>query len=153
MAFGIAIAKIGEDGKPVINFLASFVEIIMKITNWIIHLSPVGVCFLVAGEVIGMKDVGENFSKLGWYFATVVLGLSLHGLLLLPISYMVITRKRPFYFIKNMSRALATAFGTSSSSATLPVSIGKPQPRELRFDIFMIFIYSYVTFYAELPLV
>ena len=124
MAFGIAIAMSGEDGKPVLNFLTSFVEIIMKITNWIIHLAPVGVCFLVAGEVIGMKDVAENFGKLGWFFATVVLGLSIHGLLLLPILYSAITRSLPFHFIKNMSRALATAFGTSSSSATLPVTIG-----------------------------
>ena len=125
LAFGIAIAMSGEDGKPVLNFLTSFVEIIMKITNWIIHLAPVGVCFLVAGEVIGMKDVAENFGKLGWFFATVVLGLSIHGLLLLPILYSAITRSLPFHFIKNMSRALATAFGTSSSSATLPVTIGK----------------------------
>ena len=125
LAFGIAIAMSGEDGKPVLNFLTSFVEIIMKITNWIIHLAPVGVCFLVAGEVIGMKDVAENFGKLGWFFATVVLGLSIHGLLLLPILYSAITRSLPFNFIKNMSRALATAFGTSSSSATLPVTIGK----------------------------
>ena len=124
LAFGIAIAMSGEDGKPVLNFLTSFVEIIMKITNWIIHLAPVGVCFLVAGEVIGMKDVAENFGKLGWFFATVVLGLSIHGLLLLPILYSAITRSLPFHFIKNMSRALATAFGTSSSSATLPVTIG-----------------------------
>merc|ERR1719273_335481 len=123
LAFGIAIAMSGEDGKPVLNFLTSFVEIIMKITNWIIHLAPVGVCFLVAGEVIGMKDVAENFGKLGWFFATVVLGLSIHGLLLLPILYSAITRSLPFHFIKNMSRALATAFGTSSSSATLPVTI------------------------------
>ena len=112
-----------EDGKPVLTFLESFVTIIMKITNWIIHLAPIGVCFLVAGEVIKMKDVAENFGKLGWFFATVVIGLFIHGCLLLPLLFGIITRTLPFKFISNMSRALATAFGTSSSSATLPVTI------------------------------
>ena len=112
-----------EDGKPVLTFLESFVTIIMKITHWIIHLAPIGVCFLVAGEVIKMKDVAENFGKLGWFFATVVIGLIVHGCLLLPLLFGIITRTLPFKFISNMSRALATAFGTSSSSATLPVTI------------------------------
>jgi len=123
LAFGIAISMSEEDGKPVLTFLESFVTIIMKITNWIIHLAPIGVCFLVAGEVIKMKDVAENFGKLGWFFATVVVGLVIHGCLLLPLLFGIITRTLPFKFISNMSRALATAFGTSSSSATLPVTI------------------------------
>lgn len=123
IAFGIAISISGEEGKPVLIFLNSFVNIIMKITNWIIHLAPIGVCFLVAGEVIKMEDVGETFGKLGWFFATVMLGLGIHGLILLPALYGIMTKSLPFNFTKNMSRALATAFGTSSSSATLPVTI------------------------------
>ena len=70
-----------------------------------------------------MEDVGETFGKLGWFFATVMLGLGIHGLILLPALYGIMTKSLPFNFTKNMSRALATAFGTSSSSATLPVTI------------------------------
>ena len=58
-----------------------------------------------------MEDVGETFGKLGWFFATVMLGLGIHGLILLPVLYGVMTKSLPFNFTKNMSRALAT--GTS----------------------------------------
>merc|ERR1712008_494532 len=66
-------------------------------------------------------------------------GLSIHGLLILPLIYGVMTRSLPFKFISNMANALATAFGTASSSATLPVTIdalennNKIDPRITRF--------------------
>ena len=82
-----------------------------------------GVCFLIAGQIINMKDFGETFGKLGWYFFTVILGLFIHGFITLPLIMMLITRTIPFRFIMNMGNALTTAFGTASSSATLPVTM------------------------------
>merc|ERR1739836_238279 len=61
--------------------------------------------------------------SLAWYFATVLIGLAIHSMVVLPVIYGVITRSLPFGFIKNMGNALATAFGTASSSATLPVTM------------------------------
>lgn len=57
------------------------------------------------------------------YFATVLIGLFVHGFVVLPIVYTVCTRQLPFRFIANMTNAFTTAFGTASSSATLPVTI------------------------------
>ena len=135
----MAISISEETGEPVLTFLESFVTIIMTITNWIIHLAPIGICFLVAGEVIKMNNIAENFTRLGWFFATVIIGLFVHGCILLPLLYGIFTRTLPFKFLSNMSRALATAFGTSSSSATLPITIdclekeNKIDPRVSRF--------------------
>merc|ERR1719192_1029286 len=95
----------------------------MKVTTWIIHLAPVGVCFLIAGQILEMEDVAGEFAKLGFYFFTVLLGLFIHGCLVLPILFGLITRSLPFRFIANMGNAIVTAFGTASSSATLPVTI------------------------------
>merc|ERR1719445_2043244 len=61
--------------------------------------------------------------QLGWYFTTVILGLFIHGFIVLPTLYMICTRNLPFKFIANMTNAFTTAFGTGSSSATLPVTI------------------------------
>merc|ERR1719187_2694339 len=61
--------------------------------------------------------------QLGWYFMTVMLGLIMHGFIVLPLIYSVCTRSLPFRFIANMTNAFTTAFGTGSSSATLPVTI------------------------------
>merc|ERR1712107_969736 len=118
---GIAIAQCGEDGKPLLKFFESMSIVMMKVTAWIIHLAPVGVCFLIAGQILEMEDVAGEFAKLGFYFFTVLLGLFIHGCLVLPILFGLITRSLPFRFIANMGNAIVTAFGTASSSATLPI--------------------------------
>lgn len=123
VATGIAISLAGEEGKPLLAFFKSVSCVMMKLTNWIVHLAPVGVCFLIAGEILHMKSVLAELTKLAWYLLTVTLGISIQGFVLLPIIYSVITRKLPFRFISQMGPALATAFGTASSSATLPVTI------------------------------
>jgi len=120
---GVAIAKCGEEGKPLLNFFGSVSIVMMKVTVWIIYLTPVGVCFLVAGQLLEMKDIAEEFSKVGWYFFTVLLGLFIHGFIVLPLLFTLITRSLPFRFIANMGNPLVTAFGTASSAATLPVTI------------------------------
>jgi len=120
---GIAIGALKDDAKPVLDFFVAFTKIMMRITQIIINFAPVGVAFLVAEQIIRMKSVEETFKGLGLYFGTVILGLFIHGLIVLPILYGVIVRKLPFRFIFNMGNALFTAFGTASSSATLPVTI------------------------------
>merc|ERR1712212_907160 len=111
----------------------------MKITNWVVHLAPVGVAFLIAGEILHMKSVYAELIKLGWYLITVTLGITIQGFIILPIIYGLVTKTLPFRFIGKMGPALATAFGTASSSATLPITINsleqgnKIDPRISRF--------------------
>ena len=114
--------------------------LLVQVTTWIIYLTPVGVCFLIAGQILATKDLSSELAKLGMYFLTVMIGLVVHGFIVLPIIYFAVTRSSPFTFIFNMGRymlylvsdlyniihsfsALITAFGTGSSSATLPVTI------------------------------
>lgn len=120
---GIALAKLGEKGKPLLNFFASLSEAMMKITTWIIYFAPIGVFFLVAGQVLGTSDFTAVVSSLGYYFATVLTGLVVHGFVVLPLIFGLMTKKFPFRFIANMSNAITTAFGTASSTATLPVTL------------------------------
>ena len=93
---GIAIAVTGEEAKPLLKFFESVSIVMMRITTWIINFAPLGVCFLVAGQLLEMKDVQKELRKLGWYVLVVILGLALHGLLVLPLIYTVICRKLPF---------------------------------------------------------
>jgi len=86
-----------------------------------------------------MKSVYAELIKLGWYLFTVTLGITIQGFVILPIIYGVVTKSLPFKFIGKMGPALATAFGTASSAATLPVTINsleegnKIDPRISRF--------------------
>jgi len=120
---GIALAKLGEKGKPLLAFFTCMADAMMTITVWVINLAPIGVFFLIGGQVLGVEDLGTVVNQLGWYFSTVLIGLFVHGFIALPIIYMVVTRSLPFRFIANMTNAFTTAFGTGSSSATLPVTI------------------------------
>ncbi len=119
---GIAIAALGEPAKPLLMFFTSLADVILQVTRWIIWLSPVGVCFLIAGQIVIMDDIGETFASLAWYFATVMIGLIIHGFIILPALFIIFVRKLPFRYMANMTSALMTAFGTSSSPATVPVT-------------------------------
>ncbi|XP_011304887.1 excitatory amino acid transporter 3 [Fopius arisanus] len=121
---GITLGKMGPDGKPLLNFFEALSSAMMIITNWVIWLSPLGVLFLVTSKVLEMQTFDEVLSQLGMYFITVIIGLFIHGFFVLPLIFYILTRKNPFRYVYNMAQAIATAFGTSSSSATLPVAIG-----------------------------
>lgn len=123
IVLGIAIGKMGKQGKPLLDFFESLGTAMMNITNWVIWVSPIGVLFLVASKLLEMKDFSVLVGQLGMYFMTVLIGLLVHGFILLPCIYTLATKKLPFRFLANMGQALATAFGTASSSATLPVSM------------------------------
>ncbi|XP_056612484.1 neutral amino acid transporter B(0) [Triplophysa dalaica] len=121
MVFGVALRKLGEEGEILIKFFNSFNEATMVLVSWIMWYAPLGIMFLVAGKIVEMDDVGMLFASLGKYIACCIIGHAIHGLLVLPLIYFVITRKNPYTFLLGLVTALATAFGTSSSSATLPL--------------------------------
>jgi len=120
---GITLATMEEKGKPLIDFFTCMSEAMMTITTWVIYMAPVGVFFLIGGQVLEMADFSVVAGQLGLYFMTVLIGLGLHGFVVLPVIYTICTRSLPFKFIANMTNAFTTAFGTASSSATLPVTI------------------------------
>lgn len=74
-------------------------------------------------RIVQVDDVGELLRSVGTYAATVMAGLAIHGLLLLPLLYLLLVRKNPIRFFLDMSAVIMTSFGTSSSSATIPVTI------------------------------
>ena len=84
---GVAIASAGEEGLPLLRFFQSVSAVMMRVTTWIIYLAPVGVLFLIAGQIMMMDNVADTFGRLGWYFATVLIGLFLHGGIVLPTLF------------------------------------------------------------------
>ncbi|KAK2847247.1 hypothetical protein Q5P01_010246 [Channa striata] len=121
IVFGVALRKLGEEGEILIKFFNSFNEATMVLVSWIMWYAPLGIMFLVAGKIVEMDDVGKLFASLGKYIACCIIGHAIHGFLVLPAIYFIITRRNPYKFLWGIFTALATAFGTSSSSATLPL--------------------------------
>ncbi|XP_061828909.1 neutral amino acid transporter B(0) isoform X2 [Nerophis lumbriciformis] len=121
IVFGVALRKLGEEGEILIKFFNSFNEATMVLVSWIMWYAPVGIMFLVAGKIVEMDEVDKLFASLGKYIACCIVGHLVHGALVLPAIYFVFTRKNPYKFLWGIFTALATAFGTASSSATLPL--------------------------------
>lgn len=121
IVFGVALRKLGEEGEILIKFFNAFNEATMVLVSWIMWYAPIGIMFLVAGKIVEMEDVASLFASLGKYIACCLIGHAIHGALVLPGIYFIITRKNPYTFLWGIFTALATAFGTSSSSATLPL--------------------------------
>lgn len=94
----------------------------MKITSWVVWFSPIGVFFLILSRFVGL-DISIMLQQMGLFFITVVLGMVIHMALIMPLVSFLLTRKNPYRFIGNMGEALAMAFGTASSSATLPLTM------------------------------
>lgn len=126
--FGFFITKINDESQQtLIDFLNAVLDVIMKITMFIIRLTPLGV-FSISAKVIAQQvqmnnDIYEVISRLGLYFITVLAGLLIHGLITLPLFVRLLGKANPLKHIKNMATPLLTAFSTSSSNATLPLTM------------------------------
>ncbi|BFF93683.1 excitatory amino acid transporter 1 [Drosophila madeirensis] len=120
---GTTIGRMREKGQLLQDFFTTLSEAMMTITSWVIWISPLGVAFLIAAKIIEMDSIAATIQSLGWYFITVMIGLFLHGFGTIAVIFFLGTRRLPYRYIAKLSQVLATAFGTGSSSATMPLTI------------------------------
>ncbi|KAG8454846.1 hypothetical protein GDO86_001169 [Hymenochirus boettgeri] len=122
MCFGLVIGNMKEQGRALKDFFDSLNEAIMRLVAIIIWYAPIGIMFLISGKILEMEDLLVMGGQLGMYTITVIVGLLIHALVVLPLLFFIVTRKNPWPFIGGLLQALITALGTSSSSATLPIT-------------------------------
>ncbi|KAM6966680.1 solute carrier family 1 member 9 isoform 2-T3 [Tautogolabrus adspersus] len=122
ITFGICMGRMGERGKVMCDFFNVLNEIIMTMVSMIMWYSPVGIASLIAGKIAAIGDLEMVARQLGMYMVTVMVGLVIHGGLILPAIFFAITRKSPLTFYSGIFQAWITALGTASSAGTLPVT-------------------------------
>jgi Na+/H+-dicarboxylate symporter len=118
---GLAIAKIGDKAKPVLRGLESMDKIIQAMVVMIMWYAPIGVFGLIAKVVAG--EGFAVFIPLLKYMVSVVGALGIHGLVIYPLYLVLFARLNPWRFYANIWPAMLVAFSTSSSNATLPVTM------------------------------
>ncbi len=120
--FGIGLILLPENkAKPVKDFFDSFNEVILKLIDIIMLGAPYGVFALLAALVVESPSL-DLFKALGWYAVSVVLGLIIMLFVYMAIVYFV-TGKSPKFLFQGLAPAQLLAFSTSSSAATLPVTM------------------------------
>jgi len=120
--FGIGLILIPEEkSKPVKDFFDGFNEVILKLIDLIMLAAPYGVFALLAALVVEAPST-DLFKALGMYAISVLIGLALM-IVVYTLIVFVFTGKKPGFFFKGISPAQLLAFSTSSSAATLPVTM------------------------------
>jgi Na+/H+-dicarboxylate symporter len=120
--FAVSVFFIEEKKKQfLVNFMDSFNDSILVIAKWIIKLSPIGVFALIA-YVVAEKGINTIFS-LWHYVILVIIGLLFHAVFNLGLIGFIFGKFNPLKYFSKVKEAVLIAFSTSSSSATLPVSI------------------------------
>ncbi len=122
LLFGYFLTKIKEPQLSTLKqFWQGVLDVMMEITNWVMKFAPLGVFALVA-KVVASSGL-EAFKPLAFFFFTVLIALLVHFLITLPLILKFIAGVKPQRHFRAMAPALLTAFSTSSSSATLPLTM------------------------------
>jgi Na+/H+-dicarboxylate symporter len=121
LLFGVAMALSGEPGKRVAKVFDDLNVVVLKLVTLLMNLAPYGVFCLMA-KLFTTIDVGLIFS-LAKYFLVVLVALFIHALVNYSIILKMLTGLNPVMFLTKMKDACMFAFSTSSSSATMPVTL------------------------------
>ncbi len=115
--FGIATAAIGERGKIVIKALDAVAHVILKMVNYVMNFSPLGVLGAIAA-VVATKGL-SIFLFYGKYFMFFAMGILLLWLVLIAVGYLIL-RRRTTVLLRHITQPLVIAFSTTSSEAVFP---------------------------------
>ncbi len=129
--FGFFASRLNDKYKaPIEKTFNAIFEVMMRITMFVIRFAPLGIFGIVSGIVAEQADdlVGI-FSSMGVYMLTVILALMVHSVIVLPLLMRFVGGVDPRKHFRAMSVPLLTAFTTSSSSATLPLTMEAVEQR------------------------
>eukprot|EP00587_Corethron_hystrix_P003821 CAMPEP_0113321272 /NCGR_PEP_ID=MMETSP0010_2-20120614/14808_1 /TAXON_ID=216773 ORGANISM="Corethron hystrix, Strain 308" /NCGR_SAMPLE_ID=MMETSP0010_2 /ASSEMBLY_ACC=CAM_ASM_000155 /LENGTH=512 /DNA_ID=CAMNT_0000179343 /DNA_START=39 /DNA_END=1577 /DNA_ORIENTATION=- /assembly_acc=CAM_ASM_000155 len=122
--FGIALQRIREKGRTSLyEIIKECDDVFLQIIIWIIKLTPFAVFSLIAKRLGSDDNLSESFSNVGYLFACTLVGMLFHLVVTHFIVFPLVTKINPFSYLKHMIPALAMAFASSSSAATLPVTM------------------------------
>ena len=118
---GIALVVGGERYRNLRILIQELQELCLLIVGWIMRLAPLGIAALLL-QLVASQNNALLYSLA--HFIAVVIGSTLfHGIVVLPLMLYIVTRMSPLHFWRGAREALVTAFATSSSAATLPVTL------------------------------
>jgi len=127
---GIALIYLGKKGEALVKLMKSLEDVFLVLTKGIMHFAPFGVVGLMA-PMIGTFGF-DIFASFGKFVVVVLLGLSIHAFIVLPLIFKLFSNRNIRDYTQNLKKPFLTAFSTASSSATLPVSITAAKRNQIK---------------------
>ena len=121
LIFSIALAKVGDINRPVVSFFESIFAATMKVTDWIMFFAVPGVFALSATAIAGFGM--SIFGSISKFIAVVLIGLLIQLAIIYPSMMKIFSKVPVMTFYSAIAEAMMVAFGTASSSATLPLTM------------------------------
>ena len=131
--FSVALAKVGEINRPFVSFFESIFAATMKITDWIMCFAAPGVFALTAVSVSAFGV--EIFTTISKYLGVLALGFMIQLFVIYPIFLRVFSKVPIWMLYAAIAEAMMVAFGTASSSATLPLTIACCEKRGISHKV------------------
>ena len=131
--FAVALARVGDVNRPIVSFFESVFAATMKVTDWIMHFAAPGVFALTASAVSSFGiDIFNSISK---YLFVLFIGFMLMLCVVYPLFLRVFSKVNIVMLYSAIAEAMMVAFGTASSSATLPLTIACCEKRGISYKI------------------
>ncbi len=121
LILGVAVIKSGQKNSRFMELMEELFDLIMRIVGWIMQLAPLGIAALLC-KLVATQEL-QLISTLGSFIMLVFATTLFHAVVVLPLILFIFTKKSPLWFWRGAREALITAFATSSSAATLPVTL------------------------------
>jgi Na+/H+-dicarboxylate symporter len=121
LMLGIALVVGGERYRNILNLFQEFLDLMMRIIGWVMRIAPIGI-FALLIKLVATQNL-ELLTTLAKFIVLVISLIVIHGVIVLPGMLYFFTKQKPLWFFRGAREALVTAFATSSSSATLPVTL------------------------------
>lgn len=124
LLFGFFITQTGDRQRTTLSsFFGAVFDVMMKFTLFVIRFTPLGIFGLMAEKIALQKDLYALMEGTGMYMFVVILGICIHIFVTLPLIVKYFGRSKPYKHLVASRTPLITAFSTSSSNATLPLTI------------------------------
>ena len=121
LMLGIALVAGGDRYRNLLALLQEVLELILRMVGWVMQLSPLGIMALLA-QLLATQNL-SLLTTLAKFVGMVLVTTLFHGLVVLPLLLYFATGRTPVAFLRGAREALVTAFATSSSAATMPVTL------------------------------
>ena len=124
LLFGFFITRVETKHEDYLSgFFRAVFEVMMKVTLFVIRFTPLGIFGLIAARVAAQEDLGVLVQSMGMYMFVVIAGILVHVFITLPLIVKFAGGEKPFRHFAAVRTPLITAFTTSSSNATLPLTM------------------------------